>query len=422
MALLWAAFYAVLAFRFYFPFAVSPLDSLFSDSHRHWNAGKLFLDTGLWGSMDPFFYQLWMWIIRTLSGDGRLGMETFTGLLCMGMMLGWFLALREVVSAGYALSGAIAIGLMPHMLGQFGFFMNETIALTTMALATWLTLRALRLRTCPAYGWAIALWMCAAFSRITALPFAALCIGLMWLFSDRKIAVACMSAVLFTALAAPAAVQSYKNLNFYDPFGYSRVFNQIYRASPNATIELYFKDQYDFFYTPVFKNPILAPFPEYQSLRSGSFVFRVDPAKGRTDWEAALARAQNAPRDYDGWIDVYENSIGMMFGTVWPADLIEKWDMYWWVNASRWLIMPMLVMVAVGVCFRRLPWRSCLIPFIGLLMMLMMLAQNRGIGEGRFRMPADPYIIASLFILAHRHRLNMRQQDALLGGGRPANS
>jgi hypothetical protein len=405
---LWALFIAVLALRFFFPFLVSPLDNIDSDSHRHWTSGEFFLTPLLWGSLDPFFYQLWMWFIRSVSGNDREWIQAFTGLICMGMALGWFLTLRELVSTGYALSGAIVLGLMPAMLGQYAFFMSETILLTTMSIATWLTVRAFRVRTLPAYGFAILFWMCAVFSRLSALPAAAVCIALLWYFSSRKVSIALMSAIMFLALAVPAARHAHVNLNIYDPFGYGRVFNQTYRASPNATIELYYKDEWHFFYTPAFVNPIFAPFPEYKSLRHGSFIIHVDAAHGRADWEAALERAQKAPRDYAGWIDWYENAVGMLFGTVWPADLIWQWEFYQWVNGSRWLVVPMVVMVVVGLCFRRLPWRSFLIPGLGLLLMFMVLVQNRGVGEGRFRMPADPYIIASLFILAHRHHLNRK--------------
>src|SRR5450631_4480658 len=177
----------VMLCRLLFPFFDSPLAHLFSDPARHWSNGARFFLPDLIGAGDPFLYQLWIYLLRAVSGDDPPTVVLGCALLCAAMPYGWYRALRELLPRAQALAGGLIIGVIPAFLGIYAYFMTETLLLTLTGFAFWATLRAARKRTVAAFALASALWVCATFTRSIALPMALLCLGSLWITQGQRL-------------------------------------------------------------------------------------------------------------------------------------------------------------------------------------------------------------------------------------------
>ena len=348
----------------------------------------------------------------------------------MLMALCWFLTLAELLPLNYALTGASAIGIMPSLLREYNFFMTETITLTTMAMATWLTLRAMRKKTNSASFLAIFLWTAASFTRLTTLPVALVCIAILWWCMKRSPAILIMASASFLAFGIPAAQHTYAQLRVYDPLGYSHKFNEIYRASPSETIFINVHNKGLLtrleFTSDHFLDECFNPLMEWHSPRWGKMTISINTEWGKYDWEEALEKAKRKPRFQSAWAYWLDNFVGMVFGSVWPAGSwpanIPHNALIRGVNASRWLILPMLVTICVGLCFHRLKGAANLIPAIAILIFCILIFQNTGIGSGRMRVPGEPYLIASLWILGHQKRQDKAKKATLNALEQPVSS
>ena len=141
------------------------MDHLFADMLYHWNAGKHLFNPSVMDAINPKFYQLYMAILREVSGDNRYVIALVTGGLCASLPWLWYKACREFMDKWQALVTAVLIAGCPTLWTVYGYFMNETLLLNMMALATWMSLRAGRKRT----GWAVAVavicWVLAVHTR-----------------------------------------------------------------------------------------------------------------------------------------------------------------------------------------------------------------------------------------------------------------
>jgi len=96
MRILRALFGAALVQRLLYPFFNSPLQHLYSDPGRHWNNALQFLHPDVLGSGDPYFYQLWLFVLQRLAGVNSASGPSASGiillgcgLLCAAMPYGW---------------------------------------------------------------------------------------------------------------------------------------------------------------------------------------------------------------------------------------------------------------------------------------------------------------------------------------------
>ena len=144
LRILQVTFGVLLVLRLLYPVLSSPLDHLFSDPLRHWDNGRFFLHPTLMGSNDPYLYQLWLFVLQRVARWSHAGISLGTGLLCALMPYGWYRALRELVPKHVALFGAVLMAVLPDFLGIYAYFMNETLLLSLMGFAFWLTFRARR--------------------------------------------------------------------------------------------------------------------------------------------------------------------------------------------------------------------------------------------------------------------------------------
>jgi hypothetical protein len=407
LAILWTAFAACLVTRCWYVFYNGPLDHLFSDPYRHVRNGWLFFSPDFLGSMDPFAYQLWLRALQWFDRGTGYVILAATAMLSMALPAFWLKALREVLPVAWALMAAIAIGLMPSLFLIYSYFMTETLLLTLSACGFWLTLRAMRTRDAPTLAGAALVWTVASYTRLVALPLAALCflaiaLSLTW---PKRAALAAATCACFGVMAIPACWHSNTNLHFCAPFGLG-YFNTIYRASDARTMELIVVGQGEWEFTsPSMISRPLAPFSDWTSARTATRATRIDLKNGREDWEKTLrAYRQHGPSL--PWLDdKIENAIMLAFDPSWPDNNLAYawgWLSFW----NRWLWLPLLVAVGVLMAKVRPTVREGLVPFCGLALVALLLVQTNGIMEGRYRKPAEPLLVAGAFVLAHRLRRN----------------
>ncbi len=417
------AFGAVLLCRLLFPFFDSPFEHLFSDPARHWANGGRFLHPDLIGAGDPFLYQLWIYLLRTLSADDEPSVILGCALLCAAMPYGWYRALRELLPRRAALSGGLIIGVIPAFLGIYAYFMTETLLLTLTGFAFWATLRAARKRTLAAFAAASALWVCALFTRSIALPMALLCLGALWITQRRRIAKALCALAAFALLALPAGWHARSTLHFFAPLG-NLYLSQIYSASGKHDISIDAGSLGGWgFGTPSFYNPTFYPWSNWTTDRRGTAYITIDASRGRASWIAEKARIV-ALRTFPWSRQYQENLAYLLFGQSWPDDdphaltgLATVW--------TRWLWPPVMLLVAWGVWRRRYRGWDWLLPLCALGMLLSLALQRDGIIEGRYRKPIDPVLAAAAIVLYYRTRRQsaaLGQPAALAAAGSPAMS
>jgi SAM-dependent methyltransferase len=395
-------FGAVLLWRLLFPFFDSPLSHLFSDPARHWANGARFLSPDLIGAGDPFLYQLWIYLLRALSGDDPPSVLLGCALLCAAMPYGWYLALRELRPRAQALTGGIIIGVIPAFLGIYAYFMTETLLLTLTGFAFWATFRSLRKQTLAAFALAALLWVCALFTRSIALPMAVLCLGTIWLLQRQRLAKALVAALALVALAVPSGLHVRSTLHFFAPLG-NFYLAQIYSVSGKHDISINAGPLGGWgFGTPSFYNPTFYPFSTWTTDRTGTAAINIDVSQGRSTWIAEQHRMA-AERSFPWRRQYWENLLYLLFGQSWPdndphalSGLASVW--------TRWAWPPLMLLVAWGCVRLKFRGREWLLPVCALGMLVSLALQREGIIEGRYRKPIDPVLVSAAIVMCCRRR------------------
>ncbi len=400
-------FACVLAFRFLYPFYFNPIDQLWSDPKRHWNNGGRFLDPRYAGAMDPKIYQLWVYLLRLAADDhNRTIIALFTGLLCAAAPYFWYRALCEHCSQRLALALGILLGLHPSLLTIYGFFMNETITLTATALAMWMTMRSIRLRTFTSFNLAAFCWLVTGFSKQLMLPVAAAGIAYLLSVQPRKLKALASAIALFLLFAIPSGIHTMMGSRIFSPFGLSDVM-RIDRESGHTVNTFNFIDEHGkktatyTWSSPSFYARHLDPLGEYQSYRiKGTYETDVHVTEGRNGWDRAMEEAERQHSTAERWLDMEENAIYFFFGPSWPDAGKNSRHFLQRLNFHlRWLWLPLLLAILTAVYFRRLDRSKMLIVAVVCIMIPIMLLQQVNVMEGRYRKPLEPFILLSAVFL-----------------------
>jgi hypothetical protein len=396
------AFGAVLLAHLLFPYFDSPLAHLYSDPLRHWANGARFLDPDVIGAGDPFLYQLWMYVLRTVSRDDVPTILLSCGLLCAAVPYGWYRALRELLPRIPALTGALIIGLVPGFVSIYAYFMNETLLLALTGFAFAASFRAWRKSTLGAYALACALWAGASFTRATALPMAAACLAALWLRPGQRLAKACIAVAAFWILAVPAGLHSLSKLGFFAPLGNVQL-AEIYALSGKHDISLDCGPAGRWgFGSPSFYNPTFYPFSEWTTDRQGTVEVRVDLSRGRRAWLEEKQRVRKEST-FPWWRAQEENLLYLLFGQSWPDNdprSVSGFLTVW----TRWLWSPLMIAVAWAAARRRYQGAEWLLPACALGTLLFLAVQRSAIIEGRYRKPVDPVLVAAAIVACCRAR------------------
>jgi hypothetical protein len=393
-------FVALLLCRLLYPFFNSPLEHLFSDPQRHWQNGANFLHPNILGAADPRLFQAWIFVVRSLSHDDAPKVLLACGILCAGMPYGWYRALRELQPRRRALGCAIVIGLIPESISVYGFFMNETLLITLLGYCFWLTLRARRKENVAAFALATLLWLCAALTRTVALPMAALCLAWLWLTQGQRLNKFLVGAGIACLLIVPAGLHGRDKLHFFAPFG-NLYFNEIYHGSGLRDIAVdYGPDGAYRFGSPSFYNATFYPFSPWTTDRRGVAAIKIDLTQGRAAWIDANERLRRSCT-FPSWRERLEDAAYLLVGPVWPNSstgtlmgCLTLW--------ARWLLVPLLVFVSWGLSTRRYRGDAYLLPLCALGMSALLLLQNEGVMEARFREPLDAIVVCAALLVASR--------------------
>jgi hypothetical protein len=396
-------FGGTLLLRLLYPFFSSPLDRLFSDPARHWDNALHFFQPSIMGSSDPYLYQVWLAGVQWFAGSSVATIQLSCGLLCAAMPYGWYRALKELLPKRWALGGAVMMGLTPSFIGFYAYFMNETLLLTLTGFAFWLTLRARRRTTVGAFVGACCLWVAVGYTRVLLWPAALLCLGWVLLATPRRGLKLLWGLLIFAGLAIPAGLHSKQVLGFFSPLG-NPYLAAIYRHSGNKVIDVEFPGYGRYgFGSPSFYNPTFYPFSDWTTSRAGTASVVIDTSKGREDWRQEDIRVR-AVRRFPRLRDSWENLLFLLFGQPWPAN---NWHTVMGALTVwfRWLWPPIIAIVAYGFATRRFVGREWLFPSCSILMLGLLMVQQDGIIEARYRLPIDPIMLAALILLWRRFML-----------------
>ncbi|MGC1459243.1 MAG: glycosyltransferase family 39 protein [Steroidobacteraceae bacterium] len=398
-----ALFGLVLLVRLLYPFFNSPLTHLFSDPLRHWNNGARFLAPDLIGAGDPYVYQLWLYLVRTLSADAPAWVQLSCGVLCAAMPYGWYRALRELLPRNQALVGALLIAMVPSFLGIYAYFMNETLLLTLTGFAFWLTLHTWRTGSLAAWTLCCTVWTLAVFTRVVALPMAAACLPLLWLLQRQRLERMLIGTVIVGILAVVAGLHAKAVLGYFEPLGNGYI-TEIYNLSGKHDITLNGGAEGSYnFGSPSFYNPTFYPFSDWATDRRGVVAIRIDVRQGRDTWIAALTQA-TAGSPMSRGARLRENLWFLLFGQSWPDN--DRTTLVGWASVwCRWLWPALMLYVAAGTVLRRYRGHEWLLPLCALGMLVFFALQSTAIMEGRYRKPVDPILLAAAIVLYCRTRL-----------------
>ncbi len=401
------AFGLLLLCRLLYPFFNSPLDHLFSDPLRHWENGANFLHPTIMGSADPFMYQSWIFALRSLSQGFAPTVLLGCGLLCAAMPYGWYRALREVASRRRALCGAILIGIVPESISVYAYFMNETLLLTLLGYCFWLTLRSRRKGDSAAFIVAVIAWTCAALTRTVALPMALGCIAWLWCTQPQRLIKLLGAIAVAAVLVVPAGLHGRAKLGYFAPLG-NLYFNEIYHASGMRDIAVDYGPEGRYrFGSPSFYNPTFWPFSRWTTDRSGVAEIRIDLIQGRAPWIAEKRRVARE-RAFSAGRQRIEDCAYLLFAQTWPnsdpAGLFGRLTLW-----TRWIWAPLILFVTWGVLRRRYRDIEYLMPLCALGTIALLLLQNEGVMEGRFREPMDAILVCSALLMRRRRKRPLAQ-------------
>ena len=402
LLLLRVMFAVCLVFRFWYVTGhLGPMHSIQNDWGRHYyNGVHLFDAPEFMGGVDPKLFQLWIWIIHTLSGEEVWLMNGFTGLLCAVMPYVWYRAARELFSLPVALVLGIVISLSPTFFVIYSYFMNETLLLPMLGLALWMTLRAGRLRTRKNFIIAVICWVLALHARMTVLPL--MLLSVFWLvgFQQRKLRSLGQALLVLVVLTIPAAIQSYRVLGSFSPFQFS-LLNAIYFKNGSILHNYYFVgDKYAGSYSwssPSYYMNVLEPFGDFHTYRTREnppVIIRME--KGDADFSAEYERLKEEYTTYALLNDVYENMVYLFVSGSWPDS--GSWYDDWFFRANfnmRWFWTGLMVVVVVVGPFVPLREKRALVMVMTLALIFTLCAQQLGIMEGRYRKPLEPLLLFS---------------------------
>ncbi len=415
-AILKVLFVYALIFRFMVPVYDNPMENLFSDPARHWQNGQYLLTPTFIGGIDPKLYQLYIHLVQWISGSKPAVVAVLTGALSVFTGWVWYRACRELFTRRTALALGIVIALCPSLSAIYTLFMNETLLLALMGAGFWLTLRASRKQELGAALLAAAAWVLTCYTRLIALPMAIACLWYLLLLLPRdRWKVAAFAVVFFAAAAIPAGWHSYQKLKVIAPFGLPHM-AQFYHYGHLRTVQINSNEGLYIFSSPSFYHPLGDPFFTYEYCRpEGTAIETINTANGIDDWKAAV---EDAKSKYDAdkyWCDMQDNLAFLFLGNSWP-DSGPKADYKWlyYINFQlRWLwpVLMLGLLICAPLVKKSKPEMLVFTCALGLLLMLIF--QQSGVMEGRYRKPLEPLLLifAAMFFNHSRHgeRLSLVQ-------------
>jgi len=393
----------------------SPIDSVYSDTERHWFNATHPLATNPFAGIDPPAYELWLSLIARITLGNRVALGIYAALLSLAAPFAWFLFARTVLQRKIlALWFWAVLTWLPSWIGIFSYFMNETILIPLIGLSLWLTTRQ---RPDNAAGWVgVNLsWSLTCLTRIIALPIAAVAMAFALSGIRNPVRRAFLAVAVWACAVTPFALRSYQIIGVATPFGLPYP-HHIYWESGARDVYLHMTSpshgatfQYNFTAASAFDEP-LRPFSNYEPRPSGRVDIFVNLDLGTRDWQAAASA--NAP-SLSRRLHLYaENALLLLLGDSWPDSHLDLF----WENAAyhlHWIWAVIVPGAAVGSGIYMYRNRSVqLVPALTLVSFLVPLFSNAGVMEARFRKPLEGIFILALFWLGEQWGFDRSTNDS----------
>jgi hypothetical protein len=363
--------------RIWTVFLHNPIDAIFSDPGRWWEAGSQPLSLGPLTGIDPLGYQVWTSLVAKISSGYPPVVGALTAVLSLATPYVWYRYMRELAPRGW------------------------------FALIAWAVIfRALRKKSFGSFLISVAVWVAASITRIFALPIGIVISAWVLFHSEQRKQKLLAASALAVIFLLPAAARCYYLTRVWSPFGVPQM-NQIYFDSGRATIQVELRrDQgaYRWFYeftSPATVDQPLQPFSDWSPSRTGVVKASINLDRGLTDWNAAddALRAGISRR-----LRLHaENYLLFYFGHSWPDD---NPDHFWedMGNHLRWLWPPLLMLVTLWNLRQAIITRTVHIVPLLTMMVCWLMPLAPVLIEGRYRKGAEAMLITNLIFLVARLR------------------
>lgn len=373
-----------------------PTNYLFSDPKRHWLNGERLWAPDFMGTSDPILYQIYMALIRAVTGDHALFLATICAALSIVMPWTYYRAAREFGLARVPSTAVWAlIANTPSLITIYHYFMMETLLLPLVGIAVWMSGRHLRKGGRSAFLWASLFWVLACLTKATVAPLAAICLAWTWWIKSRRVSDGLCAAALAILLLAPNAIRTQQFLGFAAPLG-NPWLTKIQHRSGDKTIRINFgKGQWNFSSPSCYMQPLepLSGWALRRAWEDSVVEISINPANGANDWKFAYANLATNSKEW--FAQLGENILMFLFAASWPDNNHGEWD-GWLSNICRWLWAPLIFFILdcnVRELFRR---KFDLLPIAVSVFTLFLAFQNIATSEGRYRKPLEPLLLMNL--------------------------
>jgi hypothetical protein len=401
--------------RIGFCFYYNPLESLWSDTDRHYHNGLDVKGEDVESILNAPGFELFMATLLRIAGPNRMLLSMAMAALSAVMPFLWYRWFRELTrDKTVALMGYAIMALLPSWFRIYGYFMDSIILLPLAGAALWLTWRAARKGTWQSCLVAALFCGAACATKSIALPITVL----PWLYVGycllkklpRKKAV-CMTMVSGALVLCmyglgPLKVWSHTGCFVLLPDG---IYNVRYFESCAHDIEVmshYYRHEKDsvgeFYQASIWGSssvcfPPFHPFSKWVSSRQGRYKMLVDYTGWREQCRP-IAMSITDRLKYTG-----ENIVYFFFQYQWPED--NDWNDPFprnYATLHRWLWLPLTVFV-FGFTLLKKRRDFALWYFIGITLLFMF--QQSAVMEGRYKkLWEGPAIGALLYCVAHSKR------------------
>lgn len=374
----------------------NPIDHLFSDPKRHWiNGGRLF-SPDLMGAGDPILYQVYIFLLRSVTADNPFLVALICGCLSAFMPWPYYRASRELGMSRSASLGVWAlIASAPSLFTIYHYTMMETLLLPLVGMALWMSARHLRKRDSGAFLLSVFWWILACLTKSTVVPLAGVCLFYTWWTVSRRMYDGVLAAGVAFLMLLPNTLRTEKYLGFAAPFGNPWLTN-IQHRSGAKTIRINFNHGHWSFSSPsCYMQPFepLSPWTIRRALDDSSVEINIDSKNGNRDWKSAY---ENLPKDWKEWFaQLGENILLFLFAPSWPDNNVNEWD-GWLANISRWMWAPIIFFVIECNIRSFLARKFYFIPVATTSFLLLLMFQNLATAEGRYRKPLEPLLIMNI--------------------------
>jgi len=371
----------------------NPMDQLYSDMARHWENGGRFLNPWRFGGIDPIFYQLYVFVLRSVTADNRLLVGAVTGILSALMPWFYYRAAREFrIPKDYSLALWALIAWMPSLFTVYSFFLNETLLIALMGLGLWMSGRSIRKKTLGSFLVAVLVWTLAILTKRTCLPVAGILLVYAWWCGQRQIRSILYAGLLAGLLVVPNIFRSWNLIGFPAPFGSGNIAALQHKSWATRIKIKWDKVNLEFGSPSSYIAP-LAPLSDWHTKpgrEDSTFFVNVSKANGERDWKEAGAGIKEASGAW--WGRWTENIVLFLFAPSWPESNEDFWigRVNFW---QKWLWAPLIVAVLAGNLVFALQGRFHIVVLVTTALTLLLLLQNEYPMEGRYRKPLEPLLL-----------------------------